>query len=451
MNSNAFGQSPPTGIRAPSGKAEPGRRWRPATLPVAALLAVIACAAPLPAAAAGPQPTIKPPQADIKVSNKRIQQLQEGIIEQKLNILKSRKKERSVLNELAEINNRLLEQRQRLARLKQEYTVREQQLDADQQKLVQITVEHEAFRPHLEKRLAAYYQTGAVSLLNVLFSSQTLPDLLELQESFRNLLQHDRDAIINYRTTVSELEQARRVHTQEREKLIRIMEQVRREERNLADTRAAQQELLKRIGTQKALYQQAAAEIKKAATELADTLRELRIRATPVLAAAGPGLKPDTGSARPQAARPEKRADDLSFAGQKGRLAPPVAGILLPRSRRNSSGKLVETPGIDIQVPAGTPVRAIYNGRVITSARLKNYGNLLIIDHGLQYYSVTSRAARFYKKEGQQVKKGEVIGRTGKATAQPGHGLHFELRHGINHVDPLEWLDTTSLAGPEPR
>ena len=420
-----------------------------------ALLTVIVCASPLPIEAAGPQLTIKPPRAEIKVNNKRIQRLQEGIIEQKLNILKSQKKERSVLNELAGINNRLLEQRQRLARLKQEYTAREQQLDADQQKLVQITVEHEAFKPHLEKRLAAYYQTGAVSLLNVLFSSRTLPDLLDLRESFRNLLQHDRDAIINYRATVAELEQARRVHTQEREKLIEIMEQVRREERNLADTRAAQQELLKRIGTEKALYQQAAAEIKKAATELADTLRELRIRATPVLAAAGPGPKPDTESAlsspvRPLAARPAATADDPSFAGHKGRLAPPVAGILLPRSRRNNSGKLVETPGIDIQVPAGTPVRAIYNGRVITSARLKNYGNLLIIDHGHQYYSVTSRAARFYKKEGQQVKKGEIVGRTGEATAQPGHGLHFELRHGINHVDPLEWLDTASLADPAP-
>ncbi|MCF6290206.1 MAG: peptidoglycan DD-metalloendopeptidase family protein [Desulfobacterales bacterium] len=412
---------------------------------MAVLLAVIVCASPLPIEATGPRLAIKPPQAEIKVNNKRIQRLQEGIIEQKLNILNSRKKERDVLNELAEINNRLLKQRQRLARIKHEYIIREQQLDADQKKLVRITVEHEAFKPHVEKRLAAYYQTGTVSMVNVLFSSRSLPDMLDLRESFRRLLQHDRNAIRNYRATVAELEQTRRVHTREREKLIAIMEQVRREEQSLADTQAARQRLLKRIGTEKALYQQAAAEIKKAATELADTLRELRMRATPVLAAAAPA------PVRPLAARPEATANDRSFAGHKGRLAPPVAGILLPRSRRNSSGKLVETPGIDIQIPAGTPVKAIYAGRVITSARLKNYGNLLIIDHGHQYYSVISRAARFYKKEGQLVKKGEIIGQTGPDTARPGHGLHFELRHGVNPVDPLEWLNTSTLTGRSSR
>ena len=91
-------------------------------------------------------------------------------------------------------------------------------------------------------------------------------------------------------------------------------------------------------------------------------------------------------------------------------------------------------------VKNNTEIRAVYDGRVIHSGYLRGYGNLMIIDHGQQYFSLISRAATFNKKEGTKVKSGEIIGVTGEGDPLYGEGLHFEIRKGSTPEDPLLWL-----------
>jgi septal ring factor EnvC (AmiA/AmiB activator) len=61
------------------------------------------------------------------------------------------------------------------------------------------------------------------------------------------------------------------------------------------------------------------------------------------------------------------------------------------------------------------------------------------------YFSLISRAADFYKKEGSRVLTGEVIGLTGEGDPLYGEGLHFEIRRGSNPEDPLMWLKKEAL------
>ena len=82
----------------------------------------------------------------------------------------------------------------------------------------------------------------------------------------------------------------------------------------------------------------------------------------------------------------------------------------------------------------------MYDGKIIHSGYLRGYGNLIIIDHGNQYFSLISRAAEFYKKEGSRVATGEIIGMTGAGDPLYGEGLHFEIRKGANPEDPMLWL-----------
>ncbi|MBW2465797.1 MAG: peptidoglycan DD-metalloendopeptidase family protein, partial [Deltaproteobacteria bacterium] len=77
---------------------------------------------------------------------------------------------------------------------------------------------------------------------------------------------------------------------------------------------------------------------------------------------------------------------------------------------------------------------------------------VIIINHGQQYFTLVSRAADFYKREGAKVKTGEIIGITGEGDSLYGEGLHFEIRKGANPEDPLPWLkkDSLSLTVPSP-
>lgn len=97
--------------------------------------------------------------------------------------------------------------------------------------------------------------------------------------------------------------------------------------------------------------------------------------------------------------------------------------------------------GIDISVPVGTAVKAVENGVVVYSGdELEGYGNLILIRHTDGWVSAYANNKYLEVSRGDEVRRGEIIarsGRTGDATVPK---LHFELRKDSSPVDPLKHL-----------
>lgn len=92
--------------------------------------------------------------------------------------------------------------------------------------------------------------------------------------------------------------------------------------------------------------------------------------------------------------------------------------------------------GVDLSALEGSPVHAIADGVVAHSDREGAYGNLVIVDHGAELGSLYGHHQRNLVREGERVRRGQVIalvGHTGNAT---GSHLHFELRWRGGTVDP---------------
>lgn len=97
--------------------------------------------------------------------------------------------------------------------------------------------------------------------------------------------------------------------------------------------------------------------------------------------------------------------------------------------------------GYDLASYAHAPVSAANSGIVRFAGDLSIYGNAVIIDHGLGLMSLYGHLSSIGVQEGQEVKKGDVIGRTGDTGLAGGDHLHFGiLAHGIE-VSPLYWWD----------
>ena len=93
--------------------------------------------------------------------------------------------------------------------------------------------------------------------------------------------------------------------------------------------------------------------------------------------------------------------------------------------------------GIDIAVPPGTPVKAMSDGKVILSADDFYYaGNFIILDHGLGLNSMYLHLNESLVKEGQFVKKGDVIGKVGTTGRSTGPHLHWTVQWFNKRVDP---------------
>jgi len=96
--------------------------------------------------------------------------------------------------------------------------------------------------------------------------------------------------------------------------------------------------------------------------------------------------------------------------------------------------------GIDIAGKIGQKVRAAEAGKIAYSGEgLLGFGNLIIIKHNDLYLSAYGNNSRLLVKEGEQVKKGQVIAQVGKALSKKA-ALHFEIRKNGKPVNPLKLL-----------
>jgi septal ring factor EnvC (AmiA/AmiB activator) len=96
--------------------------------------------------------------------------------------------------------------------------------------------------------------------------------------------------------------------------------------------------------------------------------------------------------------------------------------------------------GIDIAAPEGTPIHAVESGEVIYSDQLRGYGNIVIVRHAGGLVSVYAHNQVNLVREGEQVKRGEVIARVGSTGRVTGPHLHFEIRKNNAAQDPLRYL-----------
>ena len=94
--------------------------------------------------------------------------------------------------------------------------------------------------------------------------------------------------------------------------------------------------------------------------------------------------------------------------------------------------------GVDLKAREGTPVYSVQNGLVIYAGRkISGYGNMVIIRHASGLSTVYAHNSKLLAKKGTRVKKGQMIALSGKSGRAKGPHLHFEVRMGLNAVDPL--------------
>ena len=178
----------------------------------------------------------------------------------------------------------------------------------------------------------------------------------------------------------------------------------------LADQAGSLRDLLDKLEKQKELQRQQLAEKERLARQrAADELRAERAQ----------------GSAKPSA-----------FAKAKGKVLRPARGTVVTAFKQEMS-KGVESNGIDIKTASNAQVISPYDGTVIFAGPFKNFGNLIIIDHGEGYTSLLSGLGENNTEVGQSLLAGEPVG------TMPSGGtnkLHMEIRKNNQPVNPLDWI-----------
>ena len=134
-------------------------------------------------------------------------------------------------------------------------------------------------------------------------------------------------------------------------------------------------------------------------------------------------------------------AKQAPFEPLKGKLPWPVQqGRVLARFGQPRAGGSMRWQGMLIGTDRGARVRAPFAGRVAYADWLPGMGLMLVVDHGGGYMSLYGHNEELFRKVGDPVAAGDVIGSVGDTGGHSQPALYFEVRRGRQPVDPQIWL-----------
>ncbi|HYX88592.1 MAG TPA: peptidoglycan DD-metalloendopeptidase family protein [Gaiellaceae bacterium] len=355
-------------------------------------------------------------------------------------IAQAKERERALAGEIAAVDARIHGLATRVGDVSARLVTLEHDLALHRQKLARLNElyrletarfnflrrEYRLSLDRLDNRLIDIYEGGEPSSLEVLLSADSFTDLVSRVEDANAVAAQD------HRIADDVARAEIRVHAQrERTKRIRAVvasetrtiavraEQVRAardallaSERRLAAARRSKREGLVAVRESKAEYLHEAAGLERASAALAASIRAA------------------------QASRSSYAAPSDSTPSAAGFIWPVNGPVVSPFGMR--WGRMHE--GIDIAVPAGTPIHAAASGRVVYAGWMDGYGNLVAIDHGRGLSTAYAHQSSIAVGLGQTVSQGQTIGYVGCTGHCFGPHLHFEVRVNGTPVDPLGYL-----------
>lgn len=361
----------------------------------------------------------------LKNVRKEIKQKQQEI--QRIKIQK-----KSVLEELERLDKGIAYHQQRLSEAQAEMEKLQEQQKAQREEIAATQRWIDEQKKGFATRVVALHKTTRFGLLPMVFSTDPFPIRLRNMYFLKILIQRDMQRLEAFHERLQEKVKMEKALAASMEEERALEKKLGKRLEALAQERQKKAQLLFSIENEQVLYERLLSELEASSKELEKLILQKQKEKS----------RPERLQARAVPA-PVPAAKGGSFIRQKGTLSWPVEGKvvrLFGKQRDSRYESTIVNEGIDIKVTPDQEIRAIFSGSVVYAGWFKGYGQLLIIDHGDDYYSIIAHAGRLTKNAGDRVEVGDVLGYTGESGSLVGPSIHFEIRHKGEPLDPLAWI-----------
>jgi len=360
---------------------------------------------------------------DIEGSREEPKGIDQEIEKGKAELLRFTKRETSIVNSLNEIDLILDRVRKNASSLEKELADIEIEIEKATSTSRHLQEKIKISEKYASKRLVALYKLNWLGKIYVLASAHSMYELFHRKKALEQVLAHDEKIWQNLLDNKEKLAQLlNELNVTKKEKLA-VETALKKQIEIMSHERQKRSQLLDDIRKKRSLKLAALESLKQAAADLDHTVISLKSGEDHTEIQKNIGLK--------------------SFSTLKGLLNMPVKGKIISffGPHRNKKFNVINfQSGIEIKADRGEPIRAVYNGRILYARWFKGYGNMVIIDHGNNYYTIYAHAQEIFASQGDIVEMGEVVATVGDSGSMIGPSLHFEVRHHGKPVDPLEWI-----------
>jgi septal ring factor EnvC (AmiA/AmiB activator) len=389
-----------------------------------ALVVALAVLAVVPAAA---QPRRDDP---LQAEQRKLQQTQKQLKEEKERAAAARARETSLLAELEEIERRLAAKKAEAARLEARIKKAQSDVQLFRGEIGKLERQRAGQVNALAGRLRVMYRVHAQGgALPVILSGEDPATRAVAVRHLASLAALDARLIQEYRVTSERLADRKGKEEAQQQELASLHEEAKREQAEVDREVAKRRVILAKVRDERAYHERMVGELTEASHRLEAFIRELQAKQRKLAR-----VPPPKGGIEPPG---------VGFGALKGRLPWPTEGRIVTgfgAQVHPRFGTRTFRNGVDIEAAVGREVLAVHGGHVIYTGWFKGYGNLIIVDHGNEYYTLYAHIAEIEAKEGEDVRQGQRIGTVGDTGSLAGPRLYFEVRYQGKPQDPEQWL-----------
>jgi murein hydrolase activator len=368
--------------------------------------------------------------AALQTEQRKLREAEEQLKEERRKAAEAREKETSILAELDRVEQRLADKQRDIGRLDTRIKKAQGDVVALRGEVQGLERQRGGQEQALARRLQAMYkvhtQGGALPLL---FSGDDPAARAVAVRHLASLAALDARLIEEYRGTSDRLDDRRRREESRERELADLKSDAQREQAEVDRDAAKRRTLLAKVRDERAYHERTVGELSEATRKLEAFIRDLQAKQKRLakVPPAKPGLEPP----------------GVGFGNLRGRLPWPTDGRIIAAFGAQVHprfGTRTFRNGVDIEAAEGRDVAAVYTGNVVYTGWFKGYGNLIILDHDNEYYTLYAHVAEILVKEGDEVRQGQKIGTVGDTGSLEGPRLYFEVRFQGKPQDPEQWL-----------
>ena len=353
---------------------------------------------------------LKDEQAELKILRRKIAQQENAIS-------KVGKKESAVLKNLQKIGSQLKLKKRELEIYKWNFKNNQKKIFSLEPRLKKAEQKIKSHKKILGLRLRSIYKEGPIFPLRVAFSSNNVTDLMQRLKYMDLIAQQDSQMLQEYLTKLEKIKQDKSSLYKVRAKLVSLKKNTVSKKREIEKTKKEKSVYLKKIKRKKNLSVKVKKELLAASNNLNSLIDKLLMKLV--------------------------SGEGLDISDKKGRLKLPLKGRILNkfgRKRVKEYESYIVYNGINVRARRGTPVQAVFDGKVLYTGELEGYGNLVIVGHGKEYHSLYGHLDSIKVAANKVVKTGEVIALSGDSGSLEGETLYFELRKNGKPIEPVRWF-----------
>ena len=366
----------------------------------------------------------------LQAEQRKLQQTQKQLKEERERAAAARARETSLLAELEEIERRLAAKKGDVARLETRIKKAQSDVQVFRGEISKLEKQRAGQTNALAGRLRVMYRVHAPGgALPVILSGDDPVTRAVAVRHLASLAALDARLIQEYRVTSDRLADRKAREEAQQQELAGLHEDAKREQAEVDREVAKRRVILAKVRDERAYHERMVGELTEASNRLEAFIRELQAKQRKLAK-----IPPPKGGIEPPA---------VGFGALKGRLPWPTEGRIVTgygAQVHPRFGTRTFRNGVDIEAAVGRDVLAVHAGHVIYTGWFKGYGNLIIVDHGNEYYTLYAHIAEIEAKEGDDVRQGQRIGTVGDTGSLAGPRLYFEVRYQGKPQDPEQWL-----------